>query len=182
MFPDAQLIVLDRDGVINTDSREFIKSPNEWLPIAGSFEAMARLSQAGYKIVVATNQSGISRGLFQQSDLDAIHAKMRNTLKLAGGHIDGIFVCPHGPLDECECRKPKAGLLWQISRTFNILPEKIISVGDSMRDYQAAKTFGCKFILVMTGNGKRTLATAPELKEKIFVTKDLAAAADLILT
>ena len=182
MFKDIKLIILDRDGVINVDSTEYIKSPNEWHPIPGSLLAISRLNQAGYKVVVATNQSGISRKLFKPEDLEAIHKKMQDELTSLGGHLDGIFICPHGPHDDCECRKPKAGLLWQISRTFNIPPEKILSIGDSMRDLESAETFGCKFILVLTGNGENTLKIKPSIKEKFLVAKDLAAAVALLLT
>ncbi len=140
-----ELIILDRDGVINIDSVEYIKSPKEWQPIPGSLEALAKLSKADYKVIVVTNQSGISRGYFTTADLAAIHQKMVQKVAAKGGHIDGIFVCPHGPQDNCECRKPKPGLLWQVSRSFKISPKKILLIGDSLRDMQAAQAFGCKF-------------------------------------
>lgn len=153
---EIKLIMLDRDGVINDDI-EYVKSPEEWKPIPGSLEAIAALNKAGYKVVVVTNQSGIARKYFTEKDLNDIHEKMRNSLAEVGGHLDGIFVCPHGPEDNCTCRKPKPGLLIEVNRHFNIPPEKALLVGDSMRDFQAAKAFGCKFILVLTGNGRYTL-------------------------
>lgn len=150
-------IILDRDGVINQDSDAYIKTPDEWIPIPGSLEAIARLSQAGYQVVVATNQSGLARGLFDQATLDAIHQKMESAIEGHGGRLDGIYYCPHGPDDGCSCRKPKSGLLQQIGQEQGIDPNKTVMVGDSLRDLRAATTFGISSVLVLTGNGAKTL-------------------------
>ncbi len=150
--------ILDRDGVINQDSKDFIKSPDEWLPIAGSLEAIARLSQAGWRIVVASNQSGLARGLFSMHTLNAIHSKMRQEIVQAGGHIDAIFLCPHGPDDGCLCRKPKPGMFTDIAQRYDISLNDVPAVGDSLRDLQAASAAGCTPWLVLTGNGQKTLA------------------------
>ena len=156
-----QILILDRDGVINQDSDDYIKSPEEWMPIPGSLEAIAHFNQLGIKVVVATNQSGVGRGLFTLDTLAAIHQKMQAMLKAAGGHIDGVYFCPHHPDDGCDCRKPKPGLLLQIQRDFNIDLTQAIVVGDSLRDIQAAQAVGAYPMLVKTGKGERTLATNP---------------------
>ncbi len=156
-------IILDRDGVINQDSDAYIKSPDEWIPIPGSLEAIARLSQAGYQVVVATNQSGLARGLFDQATLDAIHHKMESAIHQHGGELAGIYYCPHGPDDGCSCRKPKPGLLQQIEQELGIDPTQTVLVGDSLRDLQAATAFGIKPILVLTGKG---IETAKEIDQK----------------
>lgn len=153
-----KVIAIDRDGVINEDSPAYIKSPDEWHPIPGSLEAIAKLNHAGFKVAVATNQSGIARKLFTPQTLENIHQKMRQELAKAGGHLDGIFVCPHGPNDNCPCRKPKPGLLLQIIAQFQIEPQEMLAIGDSMRDVLAARAAGCKIVLVKTGNGEKTLA------------------------
>lgn len=180
MINDLELIILDRDGVINIDSTEYIKSAEEWQAIPGSLEAIARLKHAGFKVAVATNQSGISRGYFTEADLDAIHEKMRKEIRSLNAELDGVFVCPHTPKDNCDCRKPKPGLLWQISHHFNIPPSRILLIGDSIRDIQAARAFGCRFFLVLTGNGKLTIKTNPDIKPEI-IYPDLAAAVDVVL-
>lgn len=151
-----KLIILDRDGVINFDSDEFIKSPDEWIPIPGSLEAIARLNQAGYRVVVATNQSGIARGLFDIVTLNAIHRKMHMLAQMAGADIDAVFFCPHGPDDNCECRKPKPGMLQAIAERYSISLKGVPNVGDSLRDLQAGYTQGCTPHLVLTGKGERT--------------------------
>lgn len=153
-----KLIILDRDGVVNEDSPEYIKSPTEWHAIPGSLEAIAKLNQANFKVVVATNQSGLARGYFTQETLEQIHQKMLTQIANVGGHLDGIFICPHGPQDNCDCRKPKPGLLLQIAAKFNLKPEELLLIGDSMRDLLAAKACGANAILVKTGNGTKTLA------------------------
>ncbi len=151
-------IILDRDGVINQDSDAFIKHPGEWIPIPGSLEAIARLNQAGYRVIVASNQSGLARGLFDKTALEAIHAKMESSLKQQGGMLDGIYYCPHGPDDDCSCRKPKPGLLQQIAEDMGLDSIDSILVGDSLRDLQAAQAVGIKPVLVLTGKGKKTAA------------------------
>lgn len=172
-----KLIVLDRDGVINYDSDEFIKSPDEWKPIPGSLEAIARLTQLGYHVVVATNQSGVGRGLFDMDTLNAIHEKMSKSVAQAGGRIDAVFFCPHTNGDNCECRKPKAGMLVDIANRFNTDPEGIPMVGDALRDLQAAASVGAQPILVLTGKGKKTQSD-PALPANTKVYANLAAVAE----
>ena len=151
-----KLVILDRDGVINHDSASFIKSPEEWRALPGSLEAIARLTHAGYLVILATNQSGIGRGLFEVSTLNAIHDKMHRALAQIGGRIDAIFFCPHAQEANCGCRKPKAGLLEEISHRFNVDLEGVPCIGDALRDLQAAATVGATPILVLTGKGERT--------------------------
>jgi len=152
-----KLLILDRDGVINHESPDFIKSPEEWQPIKGSLEAIARLSQAGYDIVVITNQSGIGRGYFSADTLGQIHVRMIDYVRQFGGKIQSILFCPHMAEDNCDCRKPKDGLYQELARRLNVSFQDIVSVGDSLRDLQAAHTAGATPVLVKTGNGKKTL-------------------------
>ena len=151
-----KLIVLDRDGTINIDSDQYIKSPAEWKPIEGSLEAIARLTQADWRVVVATNQSGLARGLFGIATLHAIHDTMHRAVAHAGGRIDAIFFCPHAEVDECGCRKPKPGMLHEIAERMNVDLSEVPVVGDSLRDLQAAAACGARPILVLTGKGKTT--------------------------
>lgn len=151
-----KLIILDRDGVINQDSDSFIKSPEEWEPVPGSLEAIARLYRAGYRVVVATNQSGLGRGLFDIITLNAIHQKMHTVVRVAGGVIDSIFFCPHTIGDNCDCRKPRQGMFNAIAKRYDISLDGIPAVGDSLRDLQAGFLAGCQPILVMTGKGPLT--------------------------
>jgi len=176
-----KLVILDRDGVINEDSDNYIKSPDEWIPIPGSLEAIARLNHFGYKIAVATNQSGLARGLFTIDDLNAIHQKMRVLLDRVGGHVEGVFFCPHGPDDDCDCRKPRTGLLHQISRRLGTTLNNIPVIGDSKRDLDSASQVGALPVLVRTGKGERMLQKYPELLNTTAVYPDLAAAADAII-
>jgi D-glycero-D-manno-heptose 1,7-bisphosphate phosphatase len=171
-----KLIILDRDGVINQDSAQFIKSPEEWRPIAGSLEAIARLNQWGYRVVVATNQSGIGRGLFDMDTLNAIHDKMNRAVAQAGGRIDSIFFCPHAADSTCECRKPRPGMLLEIAVRYNVELKGVPAVGDSLRDLEAAQAVGATPILVLTGKGQKT-RDDPRLPEGIQVFPDLAAVA-----
>jgi D-glycero-D-manno-heptose 1,7-bisphosphate phosphatase len=150
-------VILDRDGVINQDSDAFIKTPDEWIAIPGSLEAIARLTQAGYQIVVATNQSGLARGLFDQAALEAIHHKMESAIQELGGELAGIYYCPHGPDDSCSCRKPKPGLIQQIEQELGFDPDQTVLVGDSLRDLQAATAYGIRSVLVLSGKGASTL-------------------------
>ena len=170
-----KLIILDRDGVINFDSAQFIKSPDEWKPIPGSLAAIARLNHAGYRVVVATNQSGVGRGLFEMDTLNAIHEKMLKALAQVGGRIDAIFFCPHTSADNCACRKPKPGMLIEISNRFNTNLSGVPAIGDALRDLQAAVAVGAKPMLVLTGKGKKT-AIDPELPAGTLIFPDLAAA------
>ena len=151
-----KLIILDRDGTINQDSDQYIKSLAEWKPIPGSLQAIARLSQGGWRIVVATNQSGIARGLFDMAALNAIHAEMHRVVGLAGGRIDAIFFCPHAQDSGCACRKPRPGLLLEIASRMDVGLAEVPMVGDSLRDVEAAAAAGAKPYLVLTGKGKKT--------------------------
>lgn len=175
-----KLIILDRDGVINYDSDAYIKSPAEWEPLPGSLEAIARLNQAGYTVAVATNQSVLARGYADAATLNAIHEKMCMAAIAAGGKIDKIFYCPHGPDDHCHCRKPKPGLFEQIAIHYQLPLNGVPAVGDSLRDIQAAQVLGCDCYLVLTGNGKKTQAQLTEsFPVKVFA--DLAAAAEFLI-
>lgn len=156
-------VILDRDGVINEDSDAFIKSPEEWVPIPGSLEAIELLTLKGYRIVVLTNQSGIARGFFDETMLARIHERMVSAIEARGGRIEAIFHCPHGPEDFCGCRKPKPGLFHQFAQRFGVDLAGIPAVGDSFRDLEAARTVGAAPILVETGKGERTLARYPDL-------------------
>lgn len=175
-----KLVILDRDGVINQESVAFIKSPDEWVPIPGSLEAIARLSQANWRVVIASNQSGLARGLFTMNTLNAIHAKLRQELAQAGGHVDSIFICPHGPDDGCLCRKPKPGLFHDIAARYDVDLRNVPAVGDSLRDLQASSLAGCSPWLVLTGNGKKTQENG-NLPEGTQVKENLAAIVDFWL-
>lgn len=175
-----KLVVLDRDGVINCDSDHFIKSPEEWQPIPGSLEAIARLNQAGYRVVVATNQSGVGRGLFGMTTLTAIHEKMFKALTHVGGRIDAVFYCPHAADSNCDCRKPKPGMLVQIGSRFGVDLKDVVAIGDGLRDLQAAHAVGARPILVLTGKGEKTYA-AGKLPPGSAVFPDLAFAASALL-
>ena len=178
-----KLVILDRDGVINYDSDEYIKSVDEFIPIPGSLEAIARLSRAGYQVVVATNQSGIGRGYFSEDTLQQMHAKLHSLLKAVGGKIDAIYFCPHSPQDECDCRKPKPGLLKQILNHYKAEADEVPVIGDSIRDLQSALAVGAKPILVKTGKGERSIAKLhedPGLKD-VPIFDDLSAAVDHII-
>ena len=175
-----KLIVLDRDGVINHDSDHFIKSPEEWRAIPGSLEAIARLNQAGYRVVVATNQSGVGRGLFGMTMLTSIHEKMFKALAQAGGRIDAVFYCPHAADSQCDCRKPKPGMLEAIASRFGVELTDVPAVGDGLRDLQAAHAVGARPMLVLTGKGEKTLA-AGNLPPGTMVFPDLAFAASALL-
>jgi len=153
----AKLIVLDRDGVINYDSDQFIKSPDEWHPIPGSLEAISRLNHAGFRVVVATNQSGLGRGLFDMATLIAINDKMHKALAHLGGRIDALFYCPHAADSACECRKPKPGMFTEIGNRFGVDMTGVPCVGDSVRDLQAAAAVEAQPILVLSGKGEKTL-------------------------
>jgi D-glycero-D-manno-heptose 1,7-bisphosphate phosphatase len=176
----VKLIVLDRDGVINHDSTQFIKTPEEWRPIPGSLEAIARLNHAGYRVVVATNQSGIGRGLFDMATLNAIHEKMHKALALVGGRIDALFYCPHTADAQCECRKPKTGMLSEIAQRYGLDMTGVPCVGDSVRDLQAADAVGAQPMLVLTGKGEKTLRDGSFPKNTV-IFPDLAFAVSSLL-
>lgn len=164
----AKYVLLDRDGVINHDSDDYIKSPDEWQPIAGSLEAIALLNQHGYQVVVITNQSGVGRGYYSDATLTEIHLKMTRMVAAAGGKISHIYYCPHLPDAECKCRKPKPGMLEQFSQDAHVALDDIYFIGDTLRDLQAAIAAGAKPLLVKTGNGATTLANHPELNIPTF--------------
>jgi D-glycero-D-manno-heptose 1,7-bisphosphate phosphatase len=170
-----KLAILDRDGVINYDSDQYIKSPGEWRPIPGSIEAIARLNQSGYRIAVATNQSGIGRGLFDMATLNAINDKMMEMVFRQGGRIDALFFCPHTAVEACACRKPRTGMLEEIAARFHTELKGVPSVGDSLKDLQAAEAVGAQPILVLTGKGRKT-KEAGSLPKKTLVFDDLAEA------
>ena len=173
-----QLVILDRDGVINADSDAFIKSPGEWHALPGSLEAIRALCEAGFDVVVATNQSGVGRGLFDIETLAAIHRRMRDAVQAAGGRLAGIYFCPHHPDDGCDCRKPRPGLFHQIARDFSRPLDGVAAIGDSARDLQAAEAVGARPILVRTGKGAATETAWPG---DIEVFDDLAAAVQALL-
>ena len=175
-----KLVILDRDGVINQDSATFIKNPNEWIPIPGSLDAIALLNQHGYRVVVATNQSGIARGYFDMATLNSIHDKMHKALAQVGGRVDAVFYCPHAADDNCSCRKPKTGMLEEISRRFNIPLTRAPGVGDALRDLQAFASAGCQPYLVRTGKGEETCNLA-DVPVNTIVVADLAAAVQDII-
>ncbi len=175
-----RLVILDRDGVINYDSEQFIKSPEEWRPIPGSLEAIASLSQAGYRVVIASNQSGVGRGLFDMATLNSIHVKMHKLVTQAGGRIEAVFFCPHAADSRCACRKPKPGLFQEISLRYHHDLKGVPAIGDSLRDLQAAHAAGARPILVLTGKGMRTLE-AGELPEGTQVFDNLAEAVRALL-
>ena len=181
----SKLVILDRDGVINEDRDDYVKSVDQWIPLRGSLEAIALLNQAGYQIALATNQSGLSRGYFTINDLHAMHSKMETLLKPLGGHIDSIFFCPHQDSHQCDCRKPAPGMMKEIAlrykRIDSIKPlTGVPIVGDSLRDLQAGVALGASPHLVLTGKGEKTL-TKGNLPEGTQIHADLLAFANALL-
>jgi D-glycero-D-manno-heptose 1,7-bisphosphate phosphatase len=179
----VKLIILDRDGTINEDSAQFIKSPAEWRPLPGALEAIARLNHAGWHVVVASNQSGLGRGLFDVATLNAMHNKMHTMLAAVGGRIDAIFYCPHGPEESCTCRKPASGLFEQIRERYGMSLEGIPTVGDSLRDLVAGVAVGCEPHLVLTGKAfsLRGKPLPKEYPPQTLVPQDLSAFADYLI-
>jgi len=177
----VKLIVLDRDGTINHDSDQFIKSPDEWRPIPGSLEAIARLNHAGYRVAVVTNQSGVSRGLFDMGTLNAMHEKMHRALAQVGGRVDAVFYCPHTADSSCDCRKPRAGLLKEAGRRFNVDLAGVPMIGDGLRDLEAAEAVAAQPMLVLTGKGERTLREGGFPKNTV-IFPDLAFAVSALLS
>lgn len=151
----TQLVILDRDGTINQDRDDYVKSAQEWIPLPGALEAIARLNHAGWHVVVASNQSGLGRGLFDVAALNAMHAKMHKLLMAVGGRIDAVFYCPHSPEEACNCRKPRPGLFEQIGERYSMSLQGVHNVGDSLRDLQAGAAVGCVTHLVHTGKGEK---------------------------
>ncbi|MBK1647476.1 D-glycero-beta-D-manno-heptose 1,7-bisphosphate 7-phosphatase [Rhabdochromatium marinum] len=178
----VRLVILDRDGVINRDSDAYIKSPDEWAPISGSPQAIARLNNAGWTVTVATNQSGIGRGLFDHDQLALIHQKMSQELATAGARIEAIAYCPHRPNKGCTCRKPRTGLLESLARRFGVSLVDVPVIGDALRDVQAALAVGARPILVKTGKGERTLDTHSVELHNIEQFPDLFTAVDALLS
>lgn len=174
-----KLVILDRDGVINKDSDEYVKSPEEWVALPGSLEAIAKLKECGYTIALATNQSGVGRGYFSHETLHAIHDKMQSELQALGGCIDAIFYCPHHPDENCDCRKPKPGLLHQIQTHFQCALKGVPFIGDSMRDMEAGIAADCQAVLVKTGRGMNAFQRAQH-NTKILVFNDLSAVATIL--
>jgi|TARA_Y100000310_G_scaffold335006_2_gene416037 D-glycero-D-manno-heptose 1,7-bisphosphate phosphatase len=179
MAAGMKLVILDRDGVINHDSPEYIKTPEEWLPIEGSLEAIANLHEHGFTVCVATNQAGIGRGLYSLQDLERIHSKMLQAVADAGGKITAVFYCPHHPSDDCACRKPRPGLIHQLADQLKVSVAGVPLVGDKLTDIQAGMAAGCKPILVETGSGRLALDKLPN--PGIPVYPDLAGAAAAII-
>lgn len=185
-----KLAILDRDGVINRDSSDYVRSVNEWVALEGSIEAIARLYAAGYTVVVATNQSGLARGYFDLDDLEAMHAKLTELVEDQGAQLGGIFYCPHGPDDHCKCRKPLPGMIDAIEAEFNTSAQDAILVGDSLRDLQAGAAKNCQLFLVLTGNGEQTLSELTPTESNqgyelqgtpVSVCSDLSAVVDQLL-
>jgi len=176
-----RLVILDRDGVINHDSDDFVRTPAEWLPINGSIEAIASLSNAGFTVAVATNQSGIGRKLIDKPALDAMHEKLRSLVNDAGGDVDRIVYCPHHPDDGCECRKPAPGLYRQLSRQYGVPLDGVPIVGDTERDLLAARAVNGRPILVLTGNGAQTAADLQQRGDDVETFADLDAVATRLI-
>jgi D-glycero-D-manno-heptose 1,7-bisphosphate phosphatase len=175
------MLILDRDGVINEEPEEFVASPAEWQPIIGSLEAIARANSSGYHVVVASNQPGLAQGRFDIDALNAIHQKMFSELGVVGGHVDAVFFCPHAPEDECQCRKPRPGLLLEIGSRFHADLRDVQVIGNSLGDIQAARAAGAQPVLVRTGKWQQTMAHKQEL-EGVSVYENLAAAVDALLS
>ncbi len=178
-----KLVILDRDGTINEDSAEYIKTPEEWVPLPGAMDAIARLNHAGWHVVIASNQSGLGRGLFDVSTLNAMHTKMHGQLAAAGGRVDAIFYCPHAPSDGCRCRKPESGLFEQIAERYGMPLKGVPCVGDTLRDLVAGAALGCEPHLVLTGKSAGLTAGALPATYPADTTchTDLAAFADFLI-
>ncbi len=168
LFADVRAILLDRDGVINVESDAFIKSPNEWVPLPGVIEAVAALSTQSVRIAICSNQSGIARNKISGANLSAIHRKMFHTLVSAGGRIDVMRYCPHGPDENCRCRKPRGGMILDLCRTFNLHPKDALVIGDAERDLVAALDAGSRAALVRTGRGLEAERSARRLQVPVF--------------
>ena len=182
MTESIRWVILDRDGVINRDSDNYVRSPDEWIPLPGSIEAIARLSRAGLPVTVATNQSGLARGYFDASALEAMHRKLVGLVEAAGGRIDAIAWCPHGPEDGCDCRKPLPGLIDRLAEKTGLRPAQALLVGDSIRDLEAGRARGCSLALVRTGKGRKSETKLAEAGlGDVPVYNDLAAVVNALL-
>jgi D-glycero-D-manno-heptose 1,7-bisphosphate phosphatase len=183
MQSTMKLVILDRDGTINSDSDDFVKTPEEWMPLPGALEAIARLNHAGWHVVIASNQSGLGRGLFDVASLNAMHAKMNQMLAALGGRVDAVFYCPHSPEEACQCRKPLPGLFEQIGARFGVPLKGVPTAGDSLRDLLAGAAAGCEPHLVLTGKSAQYRGGPPPegLPPGTVVHQDLSAFADFLL-
>lgn len=175
-------IILDRDGVINYESVEYIKSPAEWLPIPGSLEAIAQLNRAGFRVLIATNQSGVARGYYDIDMLDSIHEKLMRELAAVGGYVEEIFFCPHHPDEKCPCRKPRPGLIHRMQEKYPLQLQETFFIGDSYVDMQVALSMGCRPILVMSGNGRVVAEKYAEELQAVPKFADLACAVEFVLS
>jgi D-glycero-D-manno-heptose 1,7-bisphosphate phosphatase len=180
---NIKLVILDRDGTINHDRDDYVKSVQEWQPLPGAIQAISKLNHAGWHVVVASNQSGLGRGLFDVDTLNAMHNKMNKLLATEGGRVDAIFYCPHTPEDKCNCRKPLPGLFTQIGERYAIDLKGVPAVGDSLRDLQACEQVGCEPHLVLTGKGEQYRHTelSKDFPKSTVAHKDLSAFADWLL-
>lgn len=180
---DLRLVVIDRDGTLNQDPEDFLHGPDDWQPLPGALEAIARLNEAGWRVVVASNQSGLGRGLFDLNTLNAIHARMHKLVAQAGGRIEAVFFCPHAPEDACDCRKPAPGLFRQIAARFGTAPSQLVVVGDSVRDAGAGVAAGCDTHLVLTGQSAawRGVGRPPGVPEGVALHDDLLAFAEALV-
>jgi D-glycero-D-manno-heptose 1,7-bisphosphate phosphatase len=177
-----KLIILDCDGVINHDPEKYVKSVDEWQPVPGSLQAMGRLYQAGYTLVIVTNQSGIAHGIYGTETLHAMHSKMGRMLEQYGGYVDAVFFCPHAAKENCDCRKPKDGLFQQVKKRYQCDLKNVPTIGDSLCDLQVAKKMGARSMLVKTGKGEETISSAEATElEDVAIYENLAAVADAIL-
>lgn len=176
---DLKLVVIDRDGTLNREPEDYLRGPDDWEPLPGALEAVARLNEAGWRVVIASNQSGLGRGLFDVATLNAVHARMHKAVAQAGGRIDAVFFCPHAPEDECDCRKPAPGLFLQIAERYGIAPAQLVAVGDSVRDARAGVAAGCDTHLVLTGQSVSGRPT--DLPSGVSTHADLLAFADALI-
>jgi len=176
---DLKLVVIDRDGTLNREPEDYLRGPDDWEPLPGALEAVARLNEAGWRVVIASNQSGLGRGLFDVATLNAVHARMHKAVAQAGGRIEAVFFCPHAPEDECDCRKPAPGLFLQIAERYGIAPVQLVAVGDSVRDARAGVAAGCDTHLVRTG---QSVGGRPaDLPPGVSTHADLLAFADALI-
>ncbi|MDM7463195.1 D-glycero-beta-D-manno-heptose 1,7-bisphosphate 7-phosphatase [Tepidimonas taiwanensis] len=180
---DLRLVVIDRDGTLNQDPEDFLHGPDDWQPLPGALEAIARLNEAGWRVVVASNQAGLGRGLFDLDTLNAIHARMHKAVAQAGGRIEAVFFCPHAPEDACDCRKPAPGLFRQIAARFGTSPSQLVVVGDSVRDAGAGVAAGCDTHLVLTGQSAawRGVGRPPGVPQAVALHDDLLAFAEALV-
>jgi D-glycero-D-manno-heptose 1,7-bisphosphate phosphatase len=180
---DHRLVVLDRDGTLNEEPEDFLRSADDWKPLPGALEAVARLNQQGWRVVIASNQTGLGRGLFDVATLNEVHARMHKLMAQSGARVEAVFFCPHAPEDGCDCRKPQPGLFLQISQRFGVPPSQILAVGDSVRDAQAAVAAGCQAHLVLTGQSfKHRDGSRPDgLPPDVTMHTDLLAFADAVM-